>query len=64
MLDNIKFYWDYIQSLFDIDGDVIMLIFSLAVIWKIVHPGLNMADATAYGSAVSCFAYSNKGPKI
>jgi hypothetical protein len=54
-----KQIWDYIQSLFDIDGDMIMAIFTLAIVWKIVHPGLNMADATAYGSAIAVFGYSN-----
>lgn len=49
--------------MFDVDGDCIMLVFSLAVVWKILHGGLNGADAMAFGSAVTSFAYSNKGPK-
>ena len=56
-----KQYWDYIQSLLDIDGDVIMLFFTVAVVYKILHVGMNASDAAAYASAVACFAYSNKG---
>ena len=56
-----KQYWDYVQGLLDIDGDVIMLFFTAAVVYKILHIGMNASDATAYASAVACFAYSNKG---
>ena len=63
MSTKIKEWWDYFQSLLDIDGDVIMLIFTLAVVWKILSHGLNTSDAAAYTSAIACFAYSNKGPK-
>ena len=59
--EQLKAGWDFIQSLLDIDGDVVMLIFTGAVIWKILHGGLNLNDAAAYGSAVTCFAYSNRG---
>jgi len=61
MLDKIKFYWDWIQSLLDIDGDCIMLCYTAAIIYKTLHCGLNAYDAAAYASAVGCFAYSNKG---
>jgi len=60
---RIKQIWDYIQSLLDVDGDVVMLAFTAAVIWKILHKGMNPSDAAAYGSAIACFAYSNKGIK-
>jgi hypothetical protein len=60
---SIKEYWDYIQGLLDIDGDVIMFGFTVAVVYKILHGGLNASDAAAYASAVGCFAYSNRGPK-
>jgi hypothetical protein len=60
MRENIKAWWDYIQSLFDIDGDMIMAIFTSAIVYKIVSHGLNASDAAAYASAISCFAYSNK----
>ena len=62
-MDKLKAYWDYIQSLLDIDGDVVMLGFTGAIIFKILHHGLNPSDAAAYASAISCFAYSNRGPK-
>lgn len=62
-MNKIKGAWDYLQSLLDIDGDVIMLGFTAAVIWKILHGGLGASDAAAYASAVGCFAYSNKGTK-
>lgn len=61
MSAKVKQWWDYIQSLLDIDGDVIMLIFTLAVVWKLLHAGLKTSDAAAYASAIGCFAYSNKG---
>lgn len=61
--ETIKLYWDYLQSLLDLDGDVVMLAFTAAVVYKILHGGLNASDAAAYASAVGCFAYSNKGPK-
>lgn len=61
--EQLKAGWDYIQGLLDIDGDVVMLAFTAAVVYKILHTGLNASDAAAYASAVGCFAYSNKGPK-
>lgn len=59
--EQFKAAWDYVQSILDIDGDVVMLIFTSAVVWKLLHGGLNPSDAVAYTSAVGCFAYSNKG---
>lgn len=61
MLSKVKAYWDWVQSLFDIDGDVIMMLFSFAIIWKILHHGLNVSDAAAYSAAIGAFSYSNKG---
>jgi hypothetical protein len=60
-----KAAWEYVQGLLDLNGDVVMLVFSGAVMWKILHVGLNPSDAAAYASAVACFAYSNtgKGPR-
>lgn len=57
---RLKAAWEYIQSLLDLDGDVVMLAFTSAVIWKLLHGGLNVSDAAAYASAITCFAYSNK----
>lgn len=67
MLTKIKSAWDYLQGLLDIDGDVIMLAFTLAVIVRVIlvvrnRAPLNMAEATAYGSAIAALGYS-KGPK-
>lgn len=62
-MKDLKTYWDYIQGLLDIDGDVVMLGFTAAIVYKILHHGLNPSDAAAYASAIGCFAYSNKGPK-
>jgi len=57
-------YWEYLQKFLDIDGDAALAIFTGAVIWKILHGGLNMSDAAAYSSAIGAFAVSNiKGPK-
>jgi hypothetical protein len=61
--DQIKVAWDYIQSLLDIDGDVVMLGFTGAVIYKMLYGRLSPSDAAVYASAVTAFAYSNRGPK-
>lgn len=61
--EQLKSGWDYLQGLLDLDGDVVMLAFTAAVIWKILHGGLNVSDSAAYASAVTCFAWSNKGTK-
>lgn len=63
MMSNIKHYWDYVQSFFDIDGDCVMALFTAAIVWKILHRGLNPSDAAAYGSAVAVFGYSNVNKK-
>ena len=51
--------WEWIQDRLDISGDLIMLAFTGAVIYKILHQGLTPSDAASYASAISCFAYSN-----
>lgn len=58
-----KQWWDYIQSLLDIDGDAVMALFTAAIVWKIIHLGLNPSDAAAYVSAVGVFGYSNVNKK-
>lgn len=60
-MKTFKFYWEYVQGLLDVNGDVIMLMFSAAVVFKILKVGLNPSDAAAYASAITAFAYSNKG---
>lgn len=61
-----KAVWEYIQGMLDVNGDVIMLAMSSAFIFRVVsaafgHPGLNASEAAMYASAISAFAYSNKG---
>lgn len=66
MLDKIKFYWDYLQSLLDLDGDIWMGLFTAIILVRLIyvlkggHP-LNASEAAVYSSAVGAFAYSNKG---
>lgn len=64
LADYFTIAWEWLQARLDISGDVIMLAFTSAVVWKILHGGLNASDAVAFGSAVTCFAYSNRGPKV
>ncbi len=66
--DQLKDWWDYIQSLFDIDGDIWMGLLTIVYIYRILavlwgQPPVTMAEATLYSAAVGAFAYSNKGPK-
>ncbi len=58
-----EFWWLWIQNQLDVSGDVIMLFFTIVVMYKILHGGLDANGAAAYASAVACFAYSNKGKK-
>ena len=62
---RLKTYWQYIQSLLDLDGDVWLGVFTAAIIYKILHGGLNPSDSVAYSAAIGAFAYSNinGGPK-
>lgn len=64
----LKAWWDYIQGLLDIDGDVWMGLYTLVIVVRLGlaafgHAPINGAEAAAYGSAIGAFAYSNKGPK-
>jgi hypothetical protein len=67
-MQSIKKYWEYIQDLLDVRGDVIMMAFSSAMIFRVLwssfgHAPLGPSEAAAYASAIGAFAYSNKGPK-
>lgn len=67
MSARIKAWWDYVQSLLDIDGDIWMGAFTAAIIFRLVlaaygHAPITGAEAGAYGSAIGAFAYSNRGP--
>jgi hypothetical protein len=66
VLDKIKVYWDWIQSLFDIDGDIWMGVFTAIILVRLVYvlkggPALSTSESAVYASAVGAFAYSNKG---
>jgi hypothetical protein len=54
--------WERLQEFLDISGDAWMSIFTALVLYKMMHNGLTMFDATVYGTAVSAFAYSNRQP--
>jgi hypothetical protein len=60
--DEVTHVWIYLQGLLDINGDCVMLFFSAAVVYKILHGGLNNADACAYSTAIGALGYS-KGVK-
>lgn len=60
--NEVTYIWVYLQGLLDINGDVVMLAFSGAIIYKILHGGLNSADACAYSTAIAALGYS-KGSK-
>lgn len=57
-----KAAWEYVQDLLDIRGDCVMLFYTAAVIWKMLHGGLGGPDACAYGAAVGALGYF-KGSK-
>lgn len=54
-----KQIWETLQSYLDISGDSMLCIFTICVIVKLMRSGLNMADAAAYGTAVSAFTVNN-----
>lgn len=65
---SVKEWWDYIQSLLDIDGDLWMGLFTLLILIRIYYVlkgyrPLDASEAVVYGTAVSAFAYSNRTPK-
>lgn len=67
MLNKIKFYWEYVQDILDLNGDVVMLIFTGIILYRLVavvfgQQPINANEAAVYGSAVVAFAYSNKKP--
>lgn len=55
--------WEWIQDRLDISGDVVMLGFTGAVVFKMLYGKLTPADAAAYGSAIAAFGYSNASKK-
>lgn len=66
MLEKIQYYWDKVQDLFDISGDLWMGIFTAIILVRLVYvlkggKPLSTSEAAVYASAVGAFAYSNKG---
>lgn len=64
--EQAKAWWDWVQSMFDIDGDVWLGLFTAAIVFRLVysafgHVPITGAEAAAYGSAIGSFAYSNTG---
>lgn len=67
-MDKLQAYWNKVQDFLDISGDVWMGLFTAAIVARTVyaafgHNPLTAAESAAYASAVTAFAYSNKGPK-
>jgi hypothetical protein len=57
-----KEIWDKVQDWLDIKGDVVMLVYTGAIIYKTLQHGLNPSDAMAYSAAIGALGYS-KGSK-
>lgn len=67
---TLKDWWDYVQALFDLDGDLWMSAFTAVILvrlmgvplwhWSAVTP----SESALYASAITAFAYSNKGPTL
>jgi sugar/nucleoside kinase (ribokinase family) len=68
IFEKIQLYWDKIQDLFDISGDLWMGLFTTAILARLLlvlkgYAPMTTAEAGTYGSAVLAFAYSNRGPR-
>lgn len=50
--------WKKVQEFLDVDGDTVMLGYTVAIVYKTLHGGLNPSDAAAYATAVAMFGYS------
>lgn len=61
IFDRFTLAWEWLQARLDISGDVIMLGFTGAIVYKMLYGTLTASDAAVYSSAVVAFAYSNKG---
>ncbi len=66
---NIQVFWNKIQDFLDISGDVWLGLMTATVVFRWVyaalgHVPMTAAESAAYASAVTAFAYSNKGPKV
>jgi hypothetical protein len=66
---NIQDIWNRVQEFLDISGDCWMGALTATAIFRVIyaafgHVPVNAAEAAVYASAVTAFAYSNKGPKV
>lgn len=69
MIDKIQAYWNKIQTLLDIDGDVWVGAFAFVFIVRLLapfkgYPHLTASEAAVWSATIGSFAYSNRGPKI
>jgi hypothetical protein len=70
MIDKLTAWFDKVQDLLDLNGDIWMALFTAFILWRIAaviwhHAPLTASEAGTYSSAVMAFAYSNKGkPKV
>lgn len=55
---SLKERWDKIQDFLDVRGDVVMLGYTAAIVYKTIFHGLNPSDACAYSAAIGSFGYS------
>ncbi len=67
-MSKLQEYWNKIQDFLDISGDVWLGLMTLTVVFRWIyaamgHTPMTAAESAAYASAVTAFAYSNKGPK-
>jgi hypothetical protein len=66
---DLQSVWNKIQDFLDISGDCWLGLMTATVVFRwiyaaIGHAPMTAAESAAYASAVTAFAYSNRGPKI
>jgi hypothetical protein len=65
---DLQALWNRIQDFLDISGDVWLGLMTATIVFRWIyaalgHAPITAAESAAYASAVTAFAYSNKGPK-
>ena len=66
MLNKIKEYWLYLQSLAELNGGLYVDAFAIVILvrmWAVLHgyPALTPQEAGLWAVTIGAFAYSNKG---
>lgn len=66
MIDKLMIGWEKIQDFLDISGDCWMGALTATAIFRVIyaafgHVAVTAPEAAIYASAVTAFAYSNKG---